>query len=234
MDERNRVANRRWDGQPKTMSMKKHLNTHNIAEFETRYRAAFINSITGFKSLCLVGTKSKEGSTNLAVFSSLQHFGANPPLLGLLVRPDSVERHTLTNIVDTGFYTVNHVAEVFYQAAHQTSARYPKEVSEFEACNLNHDYKDDFFAPYVLGSPLQIGLSLQEKIHIELNGTILLIGKIEHLYLDDSAIQADGFVDLEKLGSITVSGLDSYHKTKRIARLSYAKPNTKPQVITVL
>ena len=36
----------------------------------------------------------------------------------------------------------------------------------------------------------------------------------------------DGFVDIEKAGSMTVSGLDSYHKTNRIARLSYAKTDS--------
>jgi hypothetical protein len=38
----------------------------------------------------------------------------------------------------------------------------------------------------------------------------------------------DGFVDLEKAGTLTCSGLDSYHKTARIARLSYAKPDQVP------
>jgi hypothetical protein len=35
----------------------------------------------------------------------------------------------------------------------------------------------------------------------------------------------DGFVDIEKAGSIAGAGLDSYHTTKRLERLSYAKPN---------
>lgn len=211
--------------------MKTHLNSNDLQQMDQRFRAAFINSITGFKSLCLVGTKDNTGATNLAVFSSLLHFGANPAIMGLLVRPDSVDRHTLSNISETGFFTVNHVSETFYQLAHQTSARYPKDVSEFDACNLSADYKDNFFAPYVLGSPLQIGLSLQQKISIELNGTILVLGKVEHVYLESAAIQQDGFVDLESLGSITVSGLDSYHRTQRINRLSYAKVNQKLTIV---
>jgi hypothetical protein len=35
----------------------------------------------------------------------------------------------------------------------------------------------------------------------------------------------DGFIDLEKANTITCSGLDSYHKTIQLDRLSYAKPD---------
>lgn len=203
----------------------KHYTTDDLAVMEQRYRAAFVNSITGFKSLCLVGTKDAAGQPNLAVFSSLVHLGANPALLGLIVRPDSVERHTLANILETHAYSINHVSEHCYKKAHQTSARYPKDTSEFTACGLKEEYKENFFTPFVEGSPVQIALKLEQHIPITANGTVLLIGKVEHIFLDAEAVQKDGFVDIEKLGSITVSGLDSYHTTKRLARLSYAKPN---------
>ena len=38
-------------------------------------------------------------------------------------------------------------------------------------------------------------------------------------------VGADGFIDLEKANTVTCSGLDSYHTTSRLARLSYAKPD---------
>ncbi|MFN6039875.1 MAG: flavin oxidoreductase, partial [Bacteroidota bacterium] len=78
--------------------MFKEFNLQDILSFEQRYRATFINSIGGFKSVALIGTKNSSGQTNLAIFNSLVHIGANPPLLGFIVRPDSVERHTLENI----------------------------------------------------------------------------------------------------------------------------------------
>lgn len=39
----------------------------------------------------------------------------------------------------------------------------------------------------------------------------------------DEYIAVDGFIDLEKAQTITCSGLDSYHTTLPLARLSYAK-----------
>ncbi|HBF47730.1 MAG TPA: flavin oxidoreductase, partial [Shewanella frigidimarina] len=45
----------------------------------------------------------------------------------------SVPRHTFENIMQTGLYTINHVNQSIYEQAHQTSARYDKDESEFEA-----------------------------------------------------------------------------------------------------
>ncbi|MGB3947647.1 MAG: flavin reductase [Bacteroidia bacterium] len=202
-----------------------HIDKEKLNNFEQRFRANLINSIGGFKSVCLVGTKDKEGKTNLAIFNSVVHIGAHPPLVGIIVRPDSVERHTLSNIVATKYYTLNHINENIYKQAHQTSARYSKDTSEFEATNLTPQYKNNFFAPFVQESNIQIGLELKDQINISLNNTILLIGEIQHIHIPTKCMFTDGFIDIEKAGSITCSGLDSYHNTKKIARLSYAKPN---------
>lgn len=205
--------------------MNKEFTLKDILAFEQRYRGAFINSLSGFKSLALIGTRNKEGKSNVAIFNSLFHIGANPPLFGFIVRPDSVERHTLSNILETGEFTVNHVREHFYKQAHQTSARYPNDISEFETTELIEESKAGFFAPFVKESYIKIGASFMQKIDIQSNGTIMIIAKIKFISLPTNCIGDDGFVDIEKAETITCSGLDSYHRTQKIARLSYAKPN---------
>ena len=200
------------------------FNTTDILAMEQRYRAAFINSLGGFKSGVLVGTVNKEGNTNLAIFNSLFHLGANPALCGLIIRPDSVARHTYENILETGSYTINHINEDIYKQAHQTSARYDREVSEFDATGLTLQYEQGVMAPFVKESHVQFALEFTEKHELQINGTILVIGKIVKVMLPDECIGADGFIDIERAGTITVSGLDSYHTTQRLSRLSYAKP----------
>jgi flavin reductase (DIM6/NTAB) family NADH-FMN oxidoreductase RutF len=211
--------------------MQTHFSSKSIKSLEQRYRASLINSLGGFKSVNLVGTKNLKGQSNLAIFNSIVHLGAHPPLVGMIIRPDSVERHTYENILETKYYTLNHLTKTNYIQAHQTSARYPREISEFTASGLNEEYKDGFFAPYVKESNIQSGLKLLELIEIKLNGTILVIGEIEHIYLPNSALMTDGFIDLELAGSITCSGLDSYHSTGKLARLAYAKPDKQPESI---
>ena len=199
---------------------------------EQRYRVKFINCLNGFKSVNLIGTRSSSGQTNAAIFSSVFHLGANPPLVGFIVRPDSVERHTYENILETGVYTINHVNEDIFVNAHQTSARYNREESEFEKCGLGEEYLNDFAAPYVKESVVKLGMVLRDTKKIELNDTILMIGEIKRVYLNERIVGTDGFVDLEAAGSITCCGLDSYHTTQRLCRLSYAKPDEWPTSIS--
>ena len=203
----------------------KYIDSQAIEIMEKQERVHLINSLGGFKSVSLIGTNDELGNTNLAVFSSIFHIGANPPLIALVFRPSPPERNTLTNILDTGFYTINHINESIYKKAHQTSARYDTAVSEFDATGLTAEYKNDFKAPFVKESTIQLGVAFREKIDLAINNTTMVIGEIVQIYLPDDCLHEDGFVDLEKANTITCSGLDSYHKTLRLDRLSYAKPN---------
>ena len=200
------------------------FNSLAISEMEKQYRVHLINSLGGFKSVVLVGTADAQRNTNVAIFSSVFHIGANPPLMGLVFRPTPPERDTYNNILNTGFYTLNHLNDSILKQAHQTSARYDKGISEFDETGLTAEYKSDFFAPFVAESHIQIGLAFREKIDIAINNTTLIIGEIVQLYVPENTIQSDGFLDLEQANTLTCSGLDSYHKTVQLDRLSYAKP----------
>ena len=213
--------------------MQKYISSDAIQAMEKQKRVHFINSIGGFKSLSLVGTIDNQGKTNLAVFSSLVHIGANPALVALIFRPSPPERDTFNNILKTGFYTVNHINETIYKKAHQTSARYEKEISEFDETGLTPIYKNNFKAPYVAESLVQLGIEFKEKIDITINNTVMVIGQIVQVYVPENCINNDGYFDLEKANSITCSGLDSYHKTIRLDRLSYAKPNLEISSIAI-
>jgi flavin reductase (DIM6/NTAB) family NADH-FMN oxidoreductase RutF len=206
-----------------------HYLASDIEGFEKQFRTNFINSLSGFKSVNLVGTVSKDGITNVAIFSQVFHIGANPALMGILVRPDTVRRHTLENIATTGYFTLNHIRPSFYKQAHQTSARY--QVSEFEACGLTPEFSSLHPAPYVAEAHIKIGLALSEKHHLAINGTILVIGKVVETFVPMDCVMSDGYIDIEKAGSITCSSLDSYHTTQRLSRLSYAKPDKELEEI---
>ena len=200
------------------------LSNAQIMDMEQRKRAQLINSISGFRSVALIGTINTQGQTNLAIFSSIVHLGSNPPLLGFIMRPDSVERHTLSNIVETGYYTINHIHQKMYEQAHQTSARYPKNMSEFDATQLTPLFKEGFVAPFVKESHIQIGMEFKERIEISINQTSMVIGEIKWIHFPDHCLSEDGFLDIEKAGSITSTGQDSYHTTQLLQRLEYAKP----------
>ncbi|WP_334065120.1 flavin reductase family protein [Alteromonas genovensis] len=194
-----------------------------LDNLEQRYRANLINSLSGFKSAVLLGTT--DGKTNnLAVISSVVHIGANPPLLGMIMRPHTVQRDSLDNIKQQGFYTLNHVNTQWADKAHQTSARYEQDESEFDAVGLTPFFSDTFSAPYVKESEVNIGLKVAQHFSL-LNNTEMVIGEIQEVFFAKDALDKDGYLDIEALNTASISGLDSYHSSKRLARYSYAKPN---------
>jgi flavin reductase (DIM6/NTAB) family NADH-FMN oxidoreductase RutF len=196
-----------------------------LRHLDSRYRAAFANSLTGFKSANLVGTIDSAGRHNLAIMSSAVHLGSHPFLIGLVTRPSDSRQHTLANILERRCYTLNHVHETFFEAAHQTAARYPREVSEFSAVGLTPEFLADFPAPFIAESRIRLGLELREHHLLAINGTHLLIAEVVLVDVPDTSVAADGSVDLGASGTVTVSGLDSYHRVQHLGRLPYAKPD---------
>ena len=86
-----------------------HFTRDQINDLGKIKKINLINSCSGYKSANLIGTISKEGITNVAVFSSVTHLGSNPPTLGFILRPTTVPRDTYKNIIDTKEFTVNHI-----------------------------------------------------------------------------------------------------------------------------
>jgi flavin reductase (DIM6/NTAB) family NADH-FMN oxidoreductase RutF len=206
--------------------------TSDIESWERFYRANFINTLTGFKSVNLIGTVNELGQTNLAIFSSIVHIGSNPPLVGYINRPVNAAQHTLANIQAIGVYTINHIHPSFVEQAHQTSAKYAAGISEFEEVGLTPEFRENISAPFVKESSIKYALSLQQIIPIELNGTFLVIGKIIAIQVDNNVVSEDGFLQLDKAASICSNGIDGYYTTELIKRYSYVKSDIQPQKIS--
>ncbi len=207
------------------------ITKETLFNYEQRYRTQLVNSLNGYKSANLIGSQNKLNQSNLAIFSSVIHLGSNPPLIGFITRPNSVPRHTLENIKETGKYTINHIHSGIIEAAHQTSARYKREKSEFVETGLTEEYIDNFTAPFVKEAHLKMGLQVKEVLPITTNDTLLIVGEIELISLPETCLETDGKINLELLNTVVISGLDMYHSTKKETRLSYAKPDLPLRVI---
>ncbi len=192
------------------------LNTSRIK------RLNLINSITGIKPGNLIGTISEDGHSNLAIFSSVIHLGSNPALIGFITRPDKlVKRDTLENILETNYYTINHIHQDFIEQSHKTSGKYKKDVSEFKMCDLTEDYLFDFPAPFLKESKIKMGLKLENIINIPDNQTKLVIGSIECIHIDDIALEDNGDINLQIINDIGIGGLNNYYKLEKIAHYPY-------------
>ena len=201
-----------------------YFNIDEIHNLNHLYKINLINSCAGFKSANLIATKSAENNTNVAIFSSVIHLGSAPPLLGFILRPTSVPRNTYENIMETGYYTINHIHFPILEDAHHTSAKYDVQISEFDKTNLISEYKNEFKAPFVKGTPLQLAMEYVEEYIIKANDTILVIGKIIGLHLNDDLIEDDGFINLSKAKVAAINGLAGYAIPELNNRIDYQRP----------
>ena len=209
-----------------------HYQRSSIDDLDKIFRINLINSASGYKSANLIGTRDDLGVANLAVFSSIIHMGSNPPLLGFILRPTKVARHTYSNIKENSYYTINHIAYHFAKQAHHTSAKYESDVSEFEVTGLTEEHLHDFHAPFVKESPVKMGMRFVEEHKIESNGTILVIGEILDLYVKEEFMEDDGFVNLSKGKVVIINGLDGYSLPNQPKRFGYQRPLVTPSQST--
>jgi len=201
----------------------KTFSNQEIIDMDTDYRIQLINSLGGFKSICLIGTKNEDKQTNLGLFNSVFHVGSAPALYGFVCRPADRERHSLENILSTKSYTINQVHQRFVSEAHQSSAKYAREVSEFEEVGLTEEYKEPIWAPFVKESKIKFALELEET-HRLVNKNTIVIGRVVHILAEEKLVDEKGFIELSRSETITGSGCDAYYSTSFIERKKYARP----------
>lgn len=202
----------------------RHYTIEEIKSWDRFYRANFINCLTGFKPVNLVGSISKDGIPNLSVVSSIVHLGADPAMIGYINRPIAAAPDTITNIEFNKCFTINHINASFLEQAHQCSAKYAPTVNEFEATGLTELYEVGILAPFVKEATVRYHLELVEIIPIKHNNTFFVIGALQSVFLNEQIIGADGFLNLAEAGSVVSIGLDGYANAELITRLPYAKP----------
>jgi flavin reductase (DIM6/NTAB) family NADH-FMN oxidoreductase RutF len=200
------------------------ITAAHIDAMEKLPKVQLATSLPGAKPICLVGTKSLAGVTNLAPFSSITHLGSSPMLIGMVTRPDTVDRNTLKNIVDTESWTLNHVHAEILEQAHQCSARYPAEISEFSAVGINEHFHPNISAPFVKESRIKYALDLEDIVDIKTNNTKLIIGRVKLIEMPDEALHGDGSINLIETASLASTALDTYFSLSKVAQFGYAKP----------
>ena len=196
------------------------FTANDIKKLDKVYRLNLINSITGIKPANLIATRSKNGVDNVAIFSSVVHLGSNPAMIGFVMRPQSnTNTDTYQNILDTKFYTINHITQKIYKKAHMTSGK--TDSSEFDILSIDKENRD-FNVPFIKGSPVQIGMKLLKTIDLP-NKCIFIIGEPEIILINDKIITSEGKINLSSGDIVGISGLDGYYNLNYLDSLEYVR-----------
>lgn len=179
------------------------------AELSRRDRYYWMIGAIVPRPIAFVSTRAADGALNLAPFSYFVGVGSNPPTvaLGLGSRRDGSPKDTLANATATGELVINVVTEAMAEAMVATSADFPPEVSEFEACGFTPAPSTKVAPPRVAESPIALECTLAGTQ--EVGGSTLLLAEIVWIHCDD-AVTTDGLPDPAKLRPLARLGGQLY------------------------
>lgn len=193
------------------------ISRSTIEKAEKDFRVNLINSVTGAKPGNLIGTVDLQGNLNVAIFSSVVHLGSHPPLIGFFLRPSfQTKRDTYNNIIQTGDYTINSIPLKLIENAHDTSRKFPADVSEFDECSISYIHREGVKAPFVSDSPIQLSMKFLEEKTIRQNNTSLIIGEVDAVHIDSNIFNQNGDLDLERACVSAIGGLRHYYKLNKV------------------
>ncbi len=180
---------------------------------DSYYRINFFNTLSGLRSVWMAGSQNNEGIKNLGLFNSIVHVGSNPPLIGIVFRPQTVPRHTLENIYSCGYFTLNSITQDMIDLAHRTSEKFAVHEDEFNILGFTPFYFEERpDVPAVAESPIKILLRFRENHLITSNQTIFIVSEIMNVVLsDEEGINADGSINHDFYNHAVISGLNDYY-----------------------
>lgn len=166
-------------------------------------KPAIYKLLTGLvvpRPIAFVSTLSAEGTPNLAPFSFFTVVSVQPPMLGIAVgkRQGTSQKDTLTNIAATGEFVINVVNEEIAEPMNTASLDWAPEIDEFVVSGLTavHD-SVAVKPPRVRESPAQF--ECRHERTIEFEDYCFIIGKVEHIHVQDRLFDAQSRIDPERL-----------------------------------
>jgi len=179
-------------------------------------RYALLTSFIQPRPIAWVSTQDGEGRLNLAPFSFFTGVTANP--MTLCFAPartkEGRKKDTLLNIEETGEFVVSIVTEETARKAVETSAEWPRGVSEFEKAGLTPAPSARVKPPRVRESPVSLECELSRLVSVSegpIGGTLVL-GRVVFVH-------AEGALSHEALKTVGRLEGDWYAPVREAFRL---------------
>lgn len=169
------------------------------------------------RPIAWVSTLSEEGVANIAPYSFFTVASCNPPVLSVTqVNPrDNANKDTLNNLLATKECVVNIVSHSLVEQMNQSCADYPRDVSEFDAANIQRTPSQLVSVPSVAASKVRYECKLREVITIsdEPSGGQMMLLDVVGIFLDDTVL-VNGYIDPTRLDAVGKMGGDYFSTTK--------------------
>jgi flavin reductase (DIM6/NTAB) family NADH-FMN oxidoreductase RutF len=163
-----------------------------------------------------ISTVSKAGQPNLAPFSQWQNLTWDPPMVMFAANQSVLggRKDTVRNAEETGWFVWNMATWSTREAVNLSSRAVDSSTNEFELTGLRAGPSVLAPAPRVVDSPCHFECRYLQTVRIpaanEVATVDLVIGRVEHVHIDDDVIGADGKLDVLKMRPIARLGYYDY------------------------
>lgn len=159
-----------------------------------------------------LSTISLDGVANLAPFSQWQNLTWDPPMV-MFAANQSVHgghKDTVTNAQATGWFVWNMATYPLREAVNRSSRAVPPDVDEFEYAGVEKAPSVQAPGPRVAASPCHFECrylqTLQIPAQTEVASVDLVIGRVEHVHIQDDVILPTGKLDIKQIAPIARLG----------------------------
>ncbi|MGE3690044.1 MAG: flavin reductase family protein [Novosphingobium sp.] len=143
------------------------------------------------RPIAWITSQNRQGIRNAAPFSFFNAMGSSPPLLavGMMLRPDGSYKDSARNILETGEFVVNLVAEHDAVAMNLTSVDAPPHFDEIALAELSTKPGVAVAPPLIATAPVSMECRLAHDY--QSGNAVVLIGEVIHFHIRDDLLEGE-------------------------------------------
>ena len=174
----------------------------------------------------MVSCADKEGNSNIITVAWTGTVCTNPPMAYISVRP---ERHSYKMIRETGEFVINLTNRKLTKVTDFVGVRSGRDIDKF---NLEGDLKITkqpskvVKAPCIAESPVCLECKVRQIVR--LGSHDMFIGEVVSTDVDESLLDENGRLDLQRADLIAYSHGEYYGLGKKIGKFGYSVQKKKP------
>ncbi|MFK7792189.1 MAG: flavin reductase family protein [Devosiaceae bacterium] len=173
-----------------------------------------------------IATRSTDGRENLSPYSFFNAVSDEPPIV---MFSSGGEKDSLTFARESGCFVAHSAPETMFEAMNQSSATYPRGVSEIAATGLRVDDAKLVNAPRLVDAPSALECVVTQIIQPigqdgEKSSYFMIFGEVVGVHIHDDFITKEGRFDSNRAALMARCGYADY----AVAREIEPKPRPKP------
>ncbi len=183
------------------------------------------SAIISPRPIAWISSRGADGATNLAPYSFFNAIAYTPPQIMISSLGRKADRargkDSFSHISETGVFCVNIAGHEDREALNQSSADYPRDISEFEVLGLEMAECETIACPRLAHAPAALECRLTRTIDLEGEHNVLILARVEAIHLRDDCITPEGRFDitrfrpLARLGYMDFASIDTVFQMKR-------------------